>query len=211
MVCAPNLPVTWAFRSWVAAPSYPVARWVGVAPPGPRMSKPSGVSSRPVAVPATPVSPYCQKSAPVASCTSTITTGPSQVAAHTPVSYLGGWEPLKPLPTVLMAARKGVASSVVTFLAPYLFADNSRPSCPRGDRRFWFRSLWVNVPGGTRPFVLDVSSMIVCAYFVATPIARRHWERVVSRSPGVWWLTAGLWARCLAASLGQGLASDLRP
>lgn len=97
-------------------------------------------------------------------------TGPSQVAAHTPVSYLGGWEPLKPLPTVLMAARKGVASSIVTFLAPYLFAENSRPSCPRGDRRFWFRSLWVNVPGGTRPFVLDVSSMIVCAYFFATPI-----------------------------------------
>ena len=46
-------------------PNQPVAIWVGVEPPGPRISKPSGVLRSPGAVPGVPVSPYCQTNAPV--------------------------------------------------------------------------------------------------------------------------------------------------
>ena len=51
---------------------HPVLGCVGVVPPGSRMSKPSGVFSNPGAVPATPVSPYCQTRARVTGSIATI-------------------------------------------------------------------------------------------------------------------------------------------
>jgi hypothetical protein len=41
-------------------PAGPLTGWVGVVPSGRRLSKPSGMDTRPVAVPGTSVSPYCQ-------------------------------------------------------------------------------------------------------------------------------------------------------
>lgn len=90
-------------------------------------------------------------------------TGKSFAAAHRRNGYIGGWqrsysgEP-KPLPTVVLRARKGVASSMLEYLGA-----SPAPSCPI------VTSLWVNVPGGTRPFVLKVSTL-VCGKFDANPI-----------------------------------------
>ena len=44
-------------------------------------------------------------------------TGPLRVAAHVSLGYLGGWESLKPLPAAVLAARSGVASSVVEYVS----------------------------------------------------------------------------------------------
>jgi hypothetical protein len=90
-------------------------------------------------------------------------TGKSFAAAHQRNGSIGGWrrsysgQP-KALPTVVLRARKGVASSMVEYLGA-----SPAPSCPI------VTSLWVNVPGGTRPFVLKVSTL-VCGYFSANPI-----------------------------------------
>ena len=90
-------------------------------------------------------------------------TGKSFAAAHRRNGSVGGWqrsysgEP-KPLPTVVLPARQGVASSMVEYLGA-----SPAPSCPI------VTSLWVNVPGGTRPFVLKVSTA-VCGQFDANPI-----------------------------------------
>lgn len=90
-------------------------------------------------------------------------TGKSFAAAHRRNGYIGGWqrsysgEP-KPLPTVVLRAQSGVASSMVEYLGA-----SPAPSCPI------VTSLWVNVPGGTRPFVLKVSTL-VCGQFNANPI-----------------------------------------
>jgi hypothetical protein len=95
-------------------------------------------------------------------------TGPSVVAAHEAQSYFGGWERAGPLPTVVLAAHNGVASSLVSYLAPIVI--DPRPDCPRHLPSFRARSLWVGLPGGARPFVLVVPSMVVCGYLFATPI-----------------------------------------
>jgi hypothetical protein len=90
-------------------------------------------------------------------------TGKSFAAAHQRNGSIGGWrrsysgQP-KALPTVVLRARKGVASSMVEYLGA-----SPAPSCSI------VTSLWVNVPGGTRPFVLKVSTL-VCGYFSANPI-----------------------------------------
>ena len=95
--------------------------------------------------------------------------GPVQVAADVVSGGLGGWQPTapggqEPLPTVVLSAIGGMASSVVEFVTRIgnLF-------CPSKRYPLLFHSLWLNVPGGTRPFALAVS-MIVCSYFDASPI-----------------------------------------
>ncbi|HEY5265990.1 MAG TPA: DUF4232 domain-containing protein [Acidimicrobiales bacterium] len=90
-------------------------------------------------------------------------TGKSFAATHRRNGYIGGWQRSysgkpKPLPTVVLTARGGVASSMVEYLGA-----SPAPSCPI------VTSLWVNVPGGARPFVLKVST-VVCGQFNANPI-----------------------------------------
>jgi len=97
-------------------------------------------------------------------------TGKSEMAKRARSGALGGWEQRhpgapKPLPIVVLRARTGVASSVVEFVA----GATAQSSCPNDSRPLWFHALWVNVPGGTRPFVLKVS-MVVCSHFDANPI-----------------------------------------
>ena len=60
-----------------------------------------------------------------------------------------------------------MASSVVEFVAGI-----GNLLCFTKRYPLWFHSLWLNVPGGTRPFALAVTSMpmIVCSYFEANPI-----------------------------------------
>ncbi len=70
----------------------------------------------------------------------------------------------KPLPVVVLSATAGLASSVVEFVTG--IGNLLYPSKPYP---LWFHSLWLDVPGGTRPFALAVS-MIVCSYFDANPI-----------------------------------------
>jgi hypothetical protein len=90
-------------------------------------------------------------------------TGKSFAASDRRNGYIGGWqrsysgEP-KPLPTVVLRARKDVASSMVEYLGA-----SPAPSCPI------VTALWVKVPGGTRPFVLNVST-VVCGQFDTNPI-----------------------------------------
>ncbi len=96
-------------------------------------------------------------------------TGPVQAAADTTSGALGGWQPnapgvQKPLPTVVLSARAGMASSVVEFVTGI-----GNLLCPSKRYPFWFHSLWLDVPGGTLPFALAVS-MIVCSYFDANQI-----------------------------------------
>ena len=85
---------------------------------------------------------------------------------------LGGWQPYsigvqKPLPTVVVRAKGGMASSVVEFVPGI-----GNLLCPSKRYPLLFHSLWLNVPAGTRPFVLNLSAMpmIVCSHFVTTPI-----------------------------------------
>jgi hypothetical protein len=81
--------------------------------------------------------------------------------------YLGGWMghqkgKTDPLPVAVLRARDGEASSMVEW------ADGStdqQPGCSV------LTSLWVNIPGGRRPFALK-ELMLVCGYFDATPIVR---------------------------------------
>lgn len=42
-----------------------------------------------------------------------------------------------------------------------LSTGDAQTPCPSGHLPLWFRSLWLNVPGGTWPFSLDVSSMAI--------------------------------------------------
>jgi hypothetical protein len=100
-------------------------------------------------------------------------TGPVQAAADVVSGGLGGWQPSavgvqKPLPTVVVSAKGGVASSVVEFVD----GATTDTFCPSKRYPLWLHSLWLNVPGGTRPFALAVSSMsiIVCSHFEADPI-----------------------------------------
>ena len=51
---------------------HPVSGWVGVVPFGRSRSKPSGVFSRPGAVPGVSATPYCHTSAPVTGSMATI-------------------------------------------------------------------------------------------------------------------------------------------
>jgi hypothetical protein len=95
--------------------------------------------------------------------------GPVQAAAETTSGALGGWQPnvpgpKKPLPTVVLRAKGGMASSVVEFVT-----GTGNLLCPSKRYPLWFHSLWLDLPGGMRPFALTVS-MIVCAYFEANPM-----------------------------------------
>ena len=97
-------------------------------------------------------------------------TGPSQVAVDVRAGAFGGWEPTspvakKPLPTVVLRGRK-VASSVVEFVTGI-----GDLLCYTKRNPLWFRYLSLNLPGGTRPFVLKLSAitMIVCSHFDAGP------------------------------------------
>ncbi len=85
-------------------------------------------------------------------------------ATHTLNSYTGGWmgyranaQP-KPVPTVALRARTGVASSMIVALVN----DNWRVC-------HVFTSIRVTVPGSTTPFVLT-SLIEDCKYFQAHPI-----------------------------------------
>ena len=104
-------------------------------------------------------------------------TGPVQAAADVVSGGLGGWQPSavgvqKPLPTVVVSAKGGVASSVVEFVdggPPILF-------CPSKRYPLWFHSLWLNVPGGTRPFALAVSSMSISSALTLSARPDRPWH-----------------------------------
>jgi len=93
------------------------------------------------------------------------TTGKSHAAGHLSNGYLGGWEGYvngraKPLPLVVLRARKGIASSMVEW------AD-----CGTAQQKGCtvLTSLWVDAPNATRPFTLK-AWMLVSGYFDATPI-----------------------------------------
>ena len=98
-------------------------------------------------------------------------TGPGEVAAHIRNGALGGFFGRgsgghNSLPTVLLHGRISVASSVVEFVS----AATAQSPCPENKRLpLLFNTIWVNLPGGERPFALTVS-MLVCAYLAATPI-----------------------------------------
>ena len=68
----------------------------------------------------------------------------------------------------------------------------------------WSRSLWLNVPGGARPFALAVSAMamIACSHLVTTAI-------VPGTVPRCRFLTDSLRQRGLAAGRLFGLARRL--
>jgi hypothetical protein len=94
-----------------------------------------------------------------------LATGKSHAAGHLSDGYLGGWEGYvngraKPLPLVVLRARKGVASSMVEW------AD-----CGTAQQKGCtvLTSLWVDAPGGTRPFAFK-ERILVSGYFDATPI-----------------------------------------
>ena len=102
-------------------------------------------------------------------------TGPAEAAVDVVSTAFGGWQPYhlgvtEPLPTVVVRANGAKASSVVEFVS----TGSAQTPCPSGHLPLWFRSLWLDVPGGTRPFALALSSiaitMIVCSHFVTTPI-----------------------------------------
>jgi hypothetical protein len=91
-------------------------------------------------------------------------TGKSQAAKREHFGYIGGWQRSrigapKSLPTVVLRARTGVASSMVEWVST---GTAQGSSCPV------FTSLWVNVPGGTRAYVMK-SWMLVCTYLEANP------------------------------------------
>lgn len=91
-------------------------------------------------------------------------TGKSRAAGHVRDGYLGGWMGYKdgkskPLPLVLLRARKGEASSMVEWADG---ATAQQPGCTV------LTSLWVDTPGGLRPNALK-ERMLVCGYFDATP------------------------------------------
>ena len=97
-------------------------------------------------------------------------TGPVQAAADTTSGALGGWQPnvpgaQKPPPTVVVSAKGGMASSDVEFVTGI-----GNLLCPSKRYPLLFHSLWLNVPGGTRPFALAVPEVIVCSHFDANPI-----------------------------------------
>ena len=100
--------------------------------------------------------------------------GPVQAATDVVNGVLGGWQPTasgasKTLPTVVLSAKGGIASSVVESVN----AGTAQSICPETGRLpLWFRFLWLDVPGGTRPFVFAVRTLtvIVCKYFDTTPI-----------------------------------------
>jgi hypothetical protein len=92
-------------------------------------------------------------------------TGTSRAAGHLRDGYLGGWMGYKngkskPLPLVVLGARNGEASSMVEWADG---GTSQQPGCTV------LTSLWVNMPGGPRPFALK-ESMLVCGYFDSTPI-----------------------------------------
>ena len=93
-------------------------------------------------------------------------TGPATVAAHVSLGYLGGWQSAKPVPTVVLAARTGVASSIVEYVsdstAQNLCWDKARP--------VWFHFLRLELPGSTRPFALPVPEGLFCSGLITTPI-----------------------------------------
>ncbi|MGC1420565.1 MAG: hypothetical protein WA786_10670 [Acidimicrobiales bacterium] len=89
----------------------------------------------------------------------------SRAAGHIRDGYLGGWMgykdgEAKPLPLVVLRARNGAASSMVQWADG---ATAQQPGCSV------LTSLWVNVPGGSRPIALK-EWMLVCGYFDGTPI-----------------------------------------
>ena len=97
-------------------------------------------------------------------------TGPTLAATDEVSGVLGGWQPnapgvQEPLPTVVLSAKGGTASSVVEFVTGI-----GDLLCPSKRYPLLFHSLWLNLPGGTRPFALSVPEVIVCSYFDANPI-----------------------------------------
>jgi hypothetical protein len=91
--------------------------------------------------------------------------GKSRAARRVINGYLGGWVGYKkgktePLPLAVLRARDGEASSMVEWADG---GTDQQPGCSV------LTSLWVNMPGGRRPFALK-ESMLVCGYFDATPI-----------------------------------------
>lgn len=85
-------------------------------------------------------------------------TGKPFEATRTRDSYVGGWESLRPMPTVALRARTGVVSSMIDAIVN----DNWRVS-------HVFTLIRVTVPGSTAPFVLK-SLMEDCKYFQTHPI-----------------------------------------
>ncbi len=89
----------------------------------------------------------------------------SEIASRQFSGALGGWRDnvseakSKPLPVVLLRGRTGVASSVVEYTS-----GASAQSCP-----LFFRSIWVDIPGGARPYILR-AIMVVCNHFDVNPI-----------------------------------------
>ena len=98
-------------------------------------------------------------------------TGPAQAATDVVSGVLGGWQTYaaraqEPLPTVVLSAKGGMASSVVEFVS----TGSAQSLCFTKRYPLWFHSVWLNLPGGTRPFALSVPAVIVCSYFDTNPI-----------------------------------------
>jgi hypothetical protein len=79
-------------------------------------------------------------------------------ATHTRDSYLGGWESSKPLPTVVLHSKGGVASFLVDFVG-----GNNIHACP------YLNTLRVKVPASTPVFTLTSTKLQACKYFQVHP------------------------------------------
>ena len=78
-------------------------------------------------------------------------------AAHIRNSYIGGWNSTKPVPTVVLKAKGGVASFLIDFVT-----NNNYRACPYVTR------LRVSVPRSTTVFNLKVR-LQVCKFFQVHP------------------------------------------
>jgi hypothetical protein len=78
-------------------------------------------------------------------------------AAHTRNSYIGGWNSSKPVPTVDLKAKGGVASFLIDFVT-----NNNYRACP------YVIMLRVSIPRSTNIFTLK-SRLQVCKYFQVHP------------------------------------------
>jgi hypothetical protein len=78
-------------------------------------------------------------------------------AAHTLNSYIGGWNSSKPVPTVDLKAKGGVASFLLDFVT-----NNNYRACP------YVTMLRVSIPRSTTVFTLK-SRLQVCKYFQVHP------------------------------------------
>ena len=78
-------------------------------------------------------------------------------AAHTRNSYIGGWNSSKPVPTVDLKAKGGVASFLIDFVS-----NNNYRACPYVTR------LRVSIPRSTTVFILK-ARLQVCKFFQVHP------------------------------------------